>query len=225
MQCKVDDELLDHMIEHYLKPSHCDLSVFQHLAYLGRQIPSFRPAGASKGLLRGMLSAGADRLKKMAGDGYGSALAVRARALLSTGHEEEGGSDGGGEYSLSDPYGEGLDYDHVILFVVGGGSYAEYEGVKAAMKGCEQQVIYGCTNVISPRRFLKQLQPRVWDAKSIPTHVKQPESDGFGTQPRGDGMEAQPKSDGRERQPENDGFGTQPQNDGIEGRGSEGDML
>lgn len=48
-----------------------------------------------------MLSAGADRLKKVAGDGYSSALAVRVRDLLSTGHEDEVQSND--EYTLLDP--------------------------------------------------------------------------------------------------------------------------
>jgi hypothetical protein len=66
------------------------------------------------------------------------------------------------DYTLSDPLGEGLEFDHVILFVVGGGSYAEYEGVKAAMTACGQHLVYGCSSMVSPEQFLSQLQPRKW---------------------------------------------------------------
>lgn len=46
----------------------------------------------------------------------------------------------------------------VIVFVIGGGNYVEYQNVQewARARGL-QRCTYGCTEMVSPKQFLEQL--------------------------------------------------------------------
>lgn len=47
----------------------------------------------------------------------------------------------------------------VIVFVVGGGNYVEYQNVHdyGKSKGL-QRIVYGCTEMVSPKKFVEQVR-------------------------------------------------------------------
>lgn len=51
------------------------------------------------------------------------------------------------------------EWDHAMVFVVGGGSLAERADVERTVAaGCGLPVAYGCTDLVSPPAFLAQLR-------------------------------------------------------------------
>lgn len=56
-------------------------------------------------------------------------------------------------------YLKGTTFDNVIVFVVGGGCYCEYENLKNYAKSSrsKKNIIYGCTELVNSREFLKEL--------------------------------------------------------------------
>ena len=58
---------------------------------------------------------------------------------------------------------QGQKYSEVIVFVVGGGCYAEFYNLQELLKakagsGALRSVVYGCSEVVSGDRFLAQLE-------------------------------------------------------------------
>jgi len=51
----------------------------------------------------------------------------------------------------------------VLVFVVGGGNYVEYQNVQewAKSKLGMQRVTYGCSEMITPKQFLDQVHARL----------------------------------------------------------------
>lgn len=49
----------------------------------------------------------------------------------------------------------------MIVFVVGGGNYVEYQNVHdyGKSKGL-QRIVYGCTEMVSPKKFVEQVRPK-----------------------------------------------------------------
>jgi hypothetical protein len=55
--------------------------------------------------------------------------------------------------------GAEAEWDHAMVFMVGGGSLAERADVERAVAGgCGMPVAYGCTDLVSPPAFLAQLR-------------------------------------------------------------------
>lgn len=56
-------------------------------------------------------------------------------------------------------YLKGTTFDNVIVFVVGGGCYCEYENLKNYAKSSrsKKNIIYGCSELVNSREFLKEL--------------------------------------------------------------------
>merc|ERR1712013_342370 len=56
--------------------------------------------------------------------------------------------------------GQGVDvmeYGRSIVFMVGGGCYSEYANLSQFARAKGKDVIYGCTDLVAPNDFLKQL--------------------------------------------------------------------
>ena len=48
-------------------------------------------------------------------------------------------------------------FKQVIVFMVGGGNYAEYHGLQQLAQKLGKQLIYGATDLVSPDQFVDQL--------------------------------------------------------------------
>jgi hypothetical protein len=49
------------------------------------------------------------------------------------------------------------EFTNIVVFVIGGGSYTEYHNVQAYAKKLKKSIIYGCTTLSAPNKFLEQL--------------------------------------------------------------------
>ena len=51
-----------------------------------------------------------------------------------------------------------LDVNSVCVYVIGGGSYSEYETVMSVQSKVLMQMIYGCDYLYTPEEFVKELR-------------------------------------------------------------------
>mmetsp|Transcript_21818 Transcript_21818/g.35059 ORF Transcript_21818/g.35059 Transcript_21818/m.35059 type:complete len:475 (+) Transcript_21818:1-1425(+) len=58
------------------------------------------------------------------------------------------------QHSRSEQFQE---FYQAIVFLVGGGSFAEYANLNQFANAKQKKIIYGCTDLVSPRNFLSQL--------------------------------------------------------------------
>ena len=50
------------------------------------------------------------------------------------------------------------EFTEAVVFVVGGGSYSEYQNIMQYAESCGKNIIYGATSMISPKDFFQQLK-------------------------------------------------------------------
>ena len=182
LSCRVDEDRLTTFFDH-LRKGGADVRVFKHLARLRELHPDKLSSTSRSWLLNG----GLGRLRMLEGHTSKGLAAAITRDYLSRTPPatvisrdpfaaDAGGGPGpaglmraapaAGAGSSARPSGPGsggeddadADWDHALVFMVGGGSLAERDDVVQTIgRGCDLPVVYGCTDLPSPRAFLRQL--------------------------------------------------------------------
>lgn len=56
----------------------------------------------------------------------------------------------------------------VIVFVVGGGNYVEYQNIHEYGKSKNlQRIIYGCTELVNPKHFVQEVHNKIMENEQI----------------------------------------------------------